>query len=153
VTAIAVAFVDVCVVRGDGARLEVLLLRRAAGGRSPGSWEGVHGRIDPGERPADTARRELREETGLTPLAWFNLSRVESFYQVDADRVVLIPVFAARVAPDTDPVLSEEHDAWQWLTPFEASSRCSWPRFSRSIDDLVRMIGNGVGTIGDAIEM
>ena len=74
------------------------MLRRAAGGRCPGSWEAVHGHIEAGERPADAAARELQEETGLAPERLYNLSRVETFYQHRLDEVALVPVFAAFVA-------------------------------------------------------
>lgn len=44
------------------AAADVLLLKRVA----PFSfWQSVTGSLDPGETPAETARRELEEETGL----------------------------------------------------------------------------------------
>ena len=67
VTAIRVCFVDTLVLRGAGERLEVLVLRRAPGGRNPGSWETVHGTIESGETPVQASLRELREETGSRP--------------------------------------------------------------------------------------
>ncbi|MCG7534183.1 dihydroneopterin triphosphate diphosphatase [Pseudoalteromonas sp. OOF1S-7] len=41
---------------------EFLLLQRAD---DPGFWQSVTGGIDPGESPAETAYRELKEETGI----------------------------------------------------------------------------------------
>ena len=78
-TTIRVTLVDLYVLRGAVPSLECLVLRRAAGGRCPGSWEAVHGHIEEGETPADAARRELREETGLTPERLDNLRRVEAY--------------------------------------------------------------------------
>jgi 8-oxo-dGTP diphosphatase len=44
----------------------VLLQRRAAqSDRFAGRWNGVGGHVEPGESIAESARRELREETGL----------------------------------------------------------------------------------------
>ena len=51
VTSVRVSLVDLYVLRGAGPSLECLVLRRAAGGRCPGSWEAVHGHIEPGETP------------------------------------------------------------------------------------------------------
>jgi A/G-specific adenine glycosylase len=43
----------------------VLVLRRPPNGLLGGLWEFPGGKIEPGERPRDAARRELEEETGL----------------------------------------------------------------------------------------
>ena len=96
-TSVRVSLVDLYVLRGTGSALECLVLRRASGGRCPGSWETVHGHIEAGETPADAARRELEEETGLALERLYNLSRVETFYQHRLDEVALVPVFAAFV--------------------------------------------------------
>ena len=61
-TRIRVSLVDLYVLRGAPGVLECLVLRRAAGGRCPGSWEAVHGHIEDGETPADAARRSSSSE-------------------------------------------------------------------------------------------
>lgn len=52
----------------------VLLVRRA----DSGAWTPVTGIVDPGEHPAQTAVREVREETGVDcaveALAWVNVT-------------------------------------------------------------------------------
>lgn len=119
------------------------MLRRAAGGRSPGSWEGVHGKVDEGEDPVTTAVRELGEETGLVAQRLYNLSRVEMFYRHGSDEVSLVPVFAAIVSPDDDVTLSEEHDAAMWLPLEAARRRASWPRMGRALEDAGRLLAGG----------
>ena len=142
-TAVRVAYVDVYVLRGCGDTLEILMLRRAPARIRGGSWEAVHGTIDPGETPVAAARREFQEETGCTALAWYNLSRVEQFYSHPGDEVVLIPAFVAIVAADAVVRLSGEHDAMPWLAPADARARCSWPRAARCLADAVRLFGAG----------
>lgn len=153
-TSVRVSLVDVYVLRGSGAGLECLALRRAAGGRCPGSWETVHGHIEAGERPADAASRELEEETGLTPIRLYNVSRVESFYQHRIDEVALVPVFAAFVAPEAPVRTGSEHDRFEWLAPAEADSRFAWPRERRALADILALLrgGNG-GTIDDVLRV
>ena len=148
-TVTRVGFVDTYVVRRNGRGLEVLVLRRAPGGRNPGSWETVHGTIEAGETPVAASRRELAEETGITPERMYNLSRVDSFYRHGADEVVLIPAFAVIVAGDAEPRLSAEHDRAEWLAPAAAAARFSWPRERRALDDVLSILGGGDGGLLD----
>jgi dATP pyrophosphohydrolase len=152
VTALQTKFVDVYVLRGAGSGLEILLLRRGPGGRCPGSWESVHGHIEPGETPAATARRELAEETGLAPERLYNLSRVELFYQHRLDEIALVPVFAAVVPRDAEPRLGQEHDALEWLSPEQARARFAWPRERRAVDDIRVLLSQGhAGPLEDVL--
>jgi dATP pyrophosphohydrolase len=154
VTSIRVSLVDVYVIRDAGAWLECLVLRRAAGGRCPGSWETVHGHIEAGERPAEAATRELGEETGLTPIRLYNVSRVESFYQHRIDEVALVPVFAAFVARESAVRLGPEHDGFEWLAAEKAESRFAWPRERRALADILLLLGRGDGgTIDDVLRV
>ncbi|HEY3011530.1 MAG TPA: NUDIX domain-containing protein [Gemmatimonadales bacterium] len=153
-TSVRTSLVDVYVLRRTGSSLECLALRRAPGGRCPGSWESVHGHIEPAEQPAGAAARELEEETGLTPLRLYNLSRVELFYQHRADEVALVPVFAAFVAPDAAVRLGPEHDRFEWLAPEGARLRFAWPRERRAVDDIVALLGTGdAGAVDDVLRV
>ena len=153
-TSVRVSLVDLYVLRGAGAALECLVLRRAAGGRCPGSWEAVHGHIEAGETPADAARRELAEETGLAPERLYNLSRVETFYQHRLDEVALVPVFVAFVPPGAAVRTSPEHDRFAWLRPAEARERFAWPREARALDDAVALLGpGGAGAVEDVLRV
>lgn len=150
-TAVRVGFVDTFVLRERDTGLEALVLRRGPDGRNPGSWETVHGTIEAGESPVDAARRELAEETGLAPLRLYNLSRVESFFWHASGEVILIPQFAAFVAPDAVPRLSPEHDAAEWLRPADARARFAWPRERRAMDDILSILGSGGGGLLDDV--
>lgn len=152
-TAIRVCFVDTFVLRpgGRGAEWEVLVLRRSAHGRNPGSWETVHGTIEAGETPVQASLRELREETGLAPERFYNLSRIEGFYQHRTDELAIIPAFAAIVTAAAAPRLSDEHDAFVWLAPIDAARRFAWPRERRALDDVLSIVGVGGGGLLDDV--
>jgi dATP pyrophosphohydrolase len=153
-TSVRTSLVDVYVLRGAGVSLECLVLRRGGGGRCPGSWETVHGHIEAAERPAGAAARELEEETGLTPVRLYNLSRGELFYQHRTDEVALVPVFAAFVAGDAAVRLGGEHDGFEWLSLPEAGRRFAWPRERRALDDIVTLLGSGsAGPVDDVLRV
>jgi dihydroneopterin triphosphate diphosphatase len=156
VTGVRVRFVDTYVLHaaGDADALGVLTLRRAYGGRCPGSWETVHGTIEAGETPVQASLRELREETGLVPQKFYNLSRTEAFYQHKSDELVLIPVFAAFVAPDAVVRISGEHDRAEWLDARDAARRFAWPRERRAMDDILSIVGGGdAGLLEDVLRV
>jgi len=149
-----VSFVDTYALRGTGASLEVLALRRGPNGRNPGSWETVHGTIEPGETPVQASLRELREETGLVPQKFYNLSRTEAFYQHKSDEVALIPVFAAFVLPDAALRLSAEHDRGEWLCVRDVAQRFAWPRERRAVEDILSIVGGGdAGLLEDVLRV
>ena len=149
-----VGYIDLLVLRGAGEQLEVLCLRRGPNGRSPGSWEAVHGHIDPGEKPVAAVLRELLEETGLKPESLYSLSRAEAFYRHSENEVVLIPVFAAFVPRNAKVKLSDEHDEHQWLRSQAARVRMSWPRILREIGYAIRLVGLGnAGALEDVLRI
>ncbi len=156
-TAILTMAVDLYVIRvTSGGDLESLLLRRACGARSPGSWEGVHGHLEETESAVDGAHRELREETGLTAHRLYNLSRCESFYLHRPDTVAVIPVFAALVpVAESEPVrLSAEHDASRWLPIAAAIAHASWPRAKRALSDVGTLLPRGdAGCLEDVLRI
>jgi dATP pyrophosphohydrolase len=153
-TSVRTTLVDVYVLRLTGATLECLALRRAPGRRCPGSWETVHGHIEPSELPAGAATRELEEETGLTPVRLYNLSRVELFYQHRADEVSLVPVFAAFVEHEASVRLGAEHDGFEWLSPEAARLRFAWPRERRALEDILMLLASGnAGPVDDVLRV
>lgn len=147
-------FVDTYALRGAGAGLEILVLRRGPAGRNPGSWETIHGTIESGETPVQASLRELREETGLVPEKFYNLSRTEAFYQHRTDQLALIPVFAAFVTRGASVRLSPEHDRAEWLAARDAAARFAWPRERRAVEDILSIVGGGdAGLLEDVLRV
>ena len=153
-TRVTVSIVDIYPIRESSGELEVLLLRRGAGTRCTGAWEAVHGHIEGDESPVQAALRELAEETGLTPMRLYNLSRVETFYQHRLDEVALVPVFVALVEPASPVRLSAEHDSAEWLAFARAAGRFAWPRERRALDDILQLLGAGnAGALEDVLRI
>ncbi|MFN3986505.1 MAG: dihydroneopterin triphosphate diphosphatase [Rhodocyclaceae bacterium] len=113
----------------------VLLLERCA---PTGFWQSVTGSLEPGEAPADTAIREVREETGIIlPPASLRDWRHSQRFEIPPEWRGRYPpgtshnlehVFSACV-PDARPVLlsPSEHRAFRWLpAPQAAREVASW---------------------------
>ena len=115
--------------------IELLMLQRPEGHRFAGAWQTVGGHIEEqqGETAWQAAIRETNEETGLEVERWFRIDRPESFYNPENDTIYFVPAFAALVARDAEPVLSEEHQAWKWQSPKEAAHAVDWAAMRDSI--------------------
>ena len=97
---------------------EILLLRRAPDRILPGLWQCVSGSLEPGERVALGALRELGEETGFAPadiLGFYDLDLVNQFHEASVDGIMTAAIFAVRLSPGAEPTLSDEHDGARWV--------------------------------------
>ncbi len=98
-------------------RLEILLLHRSVFGEAfagDWAWTTPGGAREPGESAAETARRELFEETGLR----LECVEVAAPYTA-APPGFDVAVFAAEAAEDDQVSLSPEHDRYEWVEPRE----------------------------------
>lgn len=93
----------------------------------PGLWQIVSGGIEDGEKAYEAALREVKEETGFTPLSLYNTPLTNTFYFHTNDSVNVSPVFAAEIDPSDAIQLSDEHKEFRWLTREKAISLLVWP--------------------------
>ena len=123
--------------RGAGDDAEVLLLRRARGAFA-GAWTFVMGGVEDGERGTDAARRELREETGLTAATLFTAGELDAFYDPVRDRIVHVPFFVAHV-PEGAIVLEQDvHDEHRWVGFAGAEPMLEFASHRRVLDEVRR---------------
>lgn len=124
--------------------LQVLLLERAD---APGYWQSVTGSQDPGETLAQTAEREVREETGLDAERhglqdWGYQYEFEIFARWRQRYAPGVThntehVFGLQLPePATIRLAPREHLNYRWLPWQEAAERC----FSWSNADAIRRL-------------
>ena len=113
---------------------EVLLIRR---GNAPrlGQWSIPGGRVEPGERVASTALRELREETGVEAELLGLVDVVDGVWPEHGRHYVLIDYAARWVAGE--PVAGDDAAEAEFVPIEEACARVDWDETRRVIREAV----------------
>ena len=116
-----------------------LLLKRSPEQIYPGIWQCVTGKIEAGEKPHETALRELNEETGLTPLSMWTVDQVNHFFEAEQNRMNLIPVFGVEVESEM-VILSTEHTEYKWCKIDEGVDFLLWNQQKQGLKTFHKMI-------------
>lgn len=119
----------------------VVLIRRGNPPRQ-GEWSIPGGRIEWGERAADAALRELREETGLEAELTGLIDVVDGLFSSRTTgattRHYVMVDFAARVTGGTLAAGDDAADA-AWFQPEDLAGLGLWPETLRVIEAGLRM--------------
>ena len=138
---IKVRVVDCYVYRRTDNGIVYLLMKRNLNKIYEHLWQGVAGKIEEGEMSSEAAIRELKEETGLSPVNMFVADHVSKFYEVHGDRINLVPVFGIEV--DSEIInLSEEHISYKWVDINEALNTLVWNGQKKGIQTVHDMVIN-----------
>lgn len=106
--------------------IKYLLLKRSETKEPyPGIWQIVTGRFEENEKAYETALREVKEETGLTPVKCYVAPKMNEFYTPHNDKIYLIPVFVVKVN-DGKVILSDEHTHFEWADFDVAYKKIHW---------------------------
>ncbi len=114
--------------------IEFLLLKRSDTEIYPRLWQMVSGKIHKDEKAFETALREIKEETGLTPKKFWTAPNINSFYYPEGDYISMLPVFAALVEKNSKVVISDEHTEFKWVKPSRTKKMLAWQGQRNSVD-------------------
>lgn len=110
---------------------KLLLIQRSdADVSGAGTWEGVGGKIEPGESPEEAILREIREEVGIEDIA---IERLAYTSLCHGEKPMLIIAYLCSTQSQTVR-LSDEHQAWEWAdekTCHELLPEAIWQDFER----------------------
>lgn len=129
--------IDCYVFRRSTSGVEFLMLQRRPDDELGGTWQAVHGKVEPGESAVQAAIRELREEAGLTPVGFWQIDHVNTFYVARVDAIFLCTCFAAEVPPDAVVRLNEEHVDSRWVSAADAPRTFMWPGQRQAIREVL----------------
>jgi len=133
--------IEAHIFRKIGNDLEFLLLKRASNEKYADVWQMVTGSIE-SESANQTALREINEETGLTPIKFWVVPNINSFYSPEQDVIIMIPVFAVLVDENQKVIISEEHSEYKWVKKEEAIKLLAWPGQRKSVEIIYEYFTN-----------
>lgn len=131
--------------RGRTRDAQFLQLHRHIGETDlPHTWQPVMGHIEGEERAAQTALRELQEETGFAPdnglIGVWQLESPNAYFLHSHECFMMSPCFAVEVVPDIEPRLDPTHDAHRWIDRPHVDRHFLWPGQRSAIVQIVRDI-------------
>jgi 8-oxo-dGTP diphosphatase len=110
---------------------KILAMRRAATkDAGAGLWETLSGRVPLGEEPLEAVKREILEESNLTvevepqPFTIYQAKR--------KDLPMMVIVYKAKYLSG-EVLMSDEHDAFDWLTPEEFAERSTLTKLVETV--------------------
>ena len=95
-----------------------------------GHWSFIKGNGEKNETPQETARRELKEETGITVVFFTKdfLEKEEYFYKKKGKTIHKEVEYFLGETQETEVTLSKEHKDYKWLSYQEAMNLISFPQ-------------------------
>jgi len=130
--------------RGPGNKVEYLLLKH-----SVRYWNFPKGGMEKGEREIDTARREVREETGLTDIRILPgfYAREKYFFRASKNygeisernkTIMKLVTFYLAESKTKAVMISHEHEGFEWLDFNGASERLRKNRAYKKSQEILK---------------
>lgn len=121
--------------------LKFLILKRTP--ERSGYWQPVCGGVEKGERPIETVKREIMEETGIEKLKKiYDLDYTFSYKEPKNGILMKMRdiCFAAEVNNETEIDLSNEHEKYKWSTLNEAKKTLTWKPSLKALNKLMKIL-------------
>ncbi len=108
----------------------------------PNEWEIPYGRMDQHEDPEQGLRREIAEELGITDLKIRQVLRVWHIYRgPKAAENDLIGITFLSTTTTDEAKISNEHQAYKWVTPEEALTLISIEGIRKDVEAYIKLRG------------
>lgn len=104
------------------------------------------GHVDPGESDIETAMRETREEAGFVSndLKVYENAKQEMTYKVNGVPKIVIYWLAELLNLDKSVKLSNEHQAFEWLSLREACDLAKYSEMRKALQEFDKYISENL---------
>ena len=129
----------IVIFRTHGKNREFLLLHYPGG-----HWDFVKGHIEKGEEELTTARRECKEETGITDLKFVEgfKKEIQYFFRRGKNLIKKEVVFYLAETKTKEIKLSHEHIGFAWLPYEDAIERLTFDNAKEVLKEANKFLAN-----------
>jgi 8-oxo-dGTP pyrophosphatase MutT (NUDIX family) len=101
-----------------------------------GHWEFPRGGIEKGENLEETARREIKEETGIEDVNFIKGFKewIKFFLKQEGENIMKIAIFLLAETKTKEIRLSHEHDDYLWLNYEDALEKLTFDDSKKVIE-------------------
>ncbi|MEM4702949.1 MAG: NUDIX domain-containing protein [Candidatus Pacearchaeota archaeon] len=97
--------------------IKFLILYRKPGEHFRASWDFPRGNLEGSETEEEVARREIREETGITDLSFYKFrDTINFFYKFQGELIKKYITYLLAETKQKEVILSVEHQNYRWCT-------------------------------------
>jgi len=91
-------------------------------------WDLPKGHIEKGEKPEDTVKREVEEETALKDIEFINgfKETIKYFFKWENKNILKFVIFYLAETKTRDIIISGEHIGYKWLSYEEALNQLTY---------------------------
>ena len=121
---------------------ELLILKRSDKVKTyRGLWGGVAGYVEPGEKPYETALKEIQEEVGIKKeyVVLINQGDIVKFtdvYEEEQYEWAIYP-FVFKIRKNKKIQIDWEHSEYRWITPSEITRYDTVPHLKQMVLNLL----------------
>lgn len=117
--------------------------RNSSDKKEDGHWDFPKGHIEEGEEEIDTARREIREESGITQLEFIDgfKETIEYYVGQNGEKRQKFVYFFLAKTNEEKIIISNEHQDSKWLVFNEAMELATYPdtkKLLKQADDFIQ---------------
>jgi dATP pyrophosphohydrolase len=131
--------------KGAQGTYHFLILKRSPQKKYAHQWRMIGGKVESGETYTQAAKREVREEIGISDFQNFwTVPDLNQFYEPETDQILQAPVFAVEIDANATLSLDDEHSDYRWINPQDAEEWIQWPQQVRLMQLTQRLLKQGI---------
>ncbi len=134
------------IIRREENEILYLLLYKKAHDHYSEMWDFPRGLIEKGEQPEETAKREIKEETGIIEIKFIEgfKEKIKWFYKKEGKTISKEAVYFLAETRTQEIKISNEHNNYKWCTYEEALKLITYKNTKNILEKAQNFLNSGL---------